>query len=107
MVTVVTEEGRNMNKKELEAYFSIYTEYWKIFRRYSTLEGTDKYWLNFMNEVNAAHEILQNIDYELSKALAIATTTAIQRKYREKIEQFEDRQMDLFDMTRVEQQANG
>lgn len=89
-----------MNNKEIEEYFKIYTLYWKLFKKFSNLDGTDAFWSNLLNESNALHEELQDIDYQLSKDIVIATVTAIDRKYKQKVKEYEDqgRQMDLMDM---------
>ena len=96
-----------MTEKEQQQYFTIWTMYWKLFRRYSTFNGaeTDEYWQKLIDEVGAAHKELEKIDHDLSKRMAVLTLISIQRLYRQKKEELEDqvsdRQMDIFDLSKA------
>lgn len=91
-----------MDNKEIENYYTLYTTFWKIFKRYSSFDGaeTDVFWTNLLNDTSAAYKELRNINQRLAYSLATATNIAIQDAYRSKIESLEDqgRQMDLFDL---------
>lgn len=72
-----------MNEEEIKNYYNIFTAYWKIFKQYSTLDGSDEYWSNLLVDTSKAHDTLQDIDHDLSFAISTAMMQALQRKYRE------------------------
>ena len=89
-----------MNDDEVTEYFKLYTMYWKLFKKYSNLDGSDKYWNSLMMEAQAIHEQMQGVNSDLSYQIAVSTVCALQQEYRKRISEYEDAgsQMDTFSM---------
>ena len=86
-----------MSEEEKKTYFEIYTAFWRLFSKYSTLDGTDSFWSNLIRDANDTYEAYKDVDKELSKTLAVSTANAIQRIYKRKVSEIENepRQMTL------------
>lgn len=68
-----------MTEKDKQNYFTIYTMFWKLFKRYSTLEDSDQYWKDLLHEADAVRVEMDQIDPQLSMALATATLATLER----------------------------
>lgn len=70
-----------MSESELREYFDIYTECWKMFRKYSSPVDADEFWQSLVNE---GENIVNKASCkELAKKIVLATIDEIERIHRE------------------------
>lgn len=70
-----------MTKEELNKYFEIYTDCWRLFRKYSEPNDTVEFWKHLKEETDALHE--KNGKTEFSEKLLLITEGEIVRIHRE------------------------
>ena len=64
-----------MNQENLKMYYEIYTECWKLFKKYCNPEDTEEFWKNLAQECrNLTNQFGQT---KLACTLAIATYNEI------------------------------
>lgn len=66
-----------MTEENLKKYFEIYTDYWKLFRKYSELNDTEEFWKKLDDESRMLYK--KHGKSEFSKALLIATVSEVDR----------------------------
>ena len=71
-----------MREEELRTYFNIYTDCWKLFRKYSNTNNTDEYWESLIAETDAIVKKYNNS--ELAKKICLATINELERIEKEK-----------------------
>lgn len=69
-----------MTEESLKKYFEVYTDCWKLFRKYSEPNGSDEFWENLIDESNVLYK--KHGKTELAKALLIETMAEIERIYK-------------------------
>ncbi len=71
-----------MEEVELKEYYQIYTDCWKMFRRFSNPLDTDEFWNNL---VSTSDEIFKSTEKkEFAKKMILATLDEIENVFKEK-----------------------
>lgn len=73
-----------MTDKKLKEYFEIYTDCWKLFRKYSAPNDTDEFWQQLIDESGLMHEKHGKTGF--SKKLLVETINEIERIFKERKE---------------------
>lgn len=73
-----------MTDEKLKEYFEIYTDCWKLFRKYSEPNDTDEFWQQLIDESKLLH--VKHGKTEFSKKLLVETITEIERIFKERKE---------------------
>lgn len=73
-----------MTEGKLKEYFEIYTDCWKLFRKYSEPNDTDEFWQQLIDESNELHK--KHGKTEFSKKLLVETINEIERIFKERRE---------------------
>lgn len=73
-----------MTKEDLNKYFEIYTDCWRLFRKYSEPSDKDAFWQSLFEEANAL--LQKNGKTEFSEKLILITEGEIDRIFRERKE---------------------
>lgn len=71
-----------MKDEELRKYYEVYTDSWKVFRKYSDPDGTDTFWNNLRDEVDAIYR--KHDKSHFAEKVLLATVNEIDRIYRER-----------------------
>lgn len=71
-----------MKEEELRIYYEVYTDSWKLFRKYSNPDGTDTFWDNLRDEVDEIYR-KHNKSHFAGKVL-LETVNEIDRIYKER-----------------------
>lgn len=66
-----------MSNDELRKYFDIYTECWKLFKKYSDPVNSDEFWRAFTDDANAIYK--KNGKSEFCKRLLLDTADEIEK----------------------------
>ena len=64
-----------------EEYYRIYTDCWRLFRKYMHPVSADEYWQRFLDDVREIHDRYQN---EFCKDLLLNIMDEVDRIYRRK-----------------------
>ena len=70
-----------MKQEELKEYYSIYTDAWKLFKKFSSPNSTPEFWENYTAEVEMLDRKYNGS--ELLRKIVIATTAELERIERE------------------------
>lgn len=73
-----------MSEEELRLYFDIYTNCWKMFKRFSSPADKDEFWDDL---VSASQEIIKSVpeaQCEFAKQVVLATIDEIETIYKRK-----------------------
>lgn len=68
-----------MSEEELRRYYAIFTECWKLFRKYSNPDDSDKFWDNLIDESQELYEKDKN---EFRKNMIVETINEIERIWK-------------------------
>ncbi len=60
--------------------FKMFADFWNIYKKYYEPQESEKYWESMVEEINAFHK-KYNTDF--SRALALALSNEIERKWKE------------------------
>lgn len=71
-----------MTEESLKKYFEVYTDCWKLFRKYSEPNGSDEFWEKLIDESKLLH--VKHGKTEFSKKLLLETVDEIERIFRRK-----------------------
>lgn len=66
-----------MKQEELKEYYNIYTDAWKLFKKFSSLDRTIAFWENYTAEVEMLDRKYNGS--ELLRKIVIATTAELER----------------------------
>ena len=72
-----------MKDETLRQYFDIYTDRWKLFKKYSNPTADEQFWKKLTDESIAIREKYPK-DNELATAVMIATLEEINNVYKQK-----------------------
>ncbi len=70
-----------MNEERLKQYFAIYTDAWKLFKKYAEPVEEDAFWDSLQQE---AREIYEKYKTAFAKEIIVSTVNEIDRIYRKK-----------------------
>lgn len=70
-----------MNEEELRKYFDIYTDCWKLFKKYSNPTDDDEFWMEFARESHDLNE--KHGKAKFAETLILATYSEVERIWRE------------------------
>lgn len=68
-----------MNEEQLKQYFAIYTDAWKLFKKYSNPIEDEEFWNSLQQEVQLVYEKYKT---PFSKEILVNTVNEIDRIYR-------------------------
>ena len=68
-----------MNEEQLKQYFAIYTDAWKLFKKYSNPIEDEEFWDSLQQEVQLVYEKYKT---PFSKEILVNTVNEIDRIYR-------------------------
>ena len=68
-----------MNEEQLKQYFAIYTDAWKLFKKYFRPVEDDSFWETLLQD---AQELYQKHQHPFAKELIIKTMDEIDRIFR-------------------------
>lgn len=68
-----------MSEDELREYYNIFTECWRLFKKYSNLVNDEAYWEEVVNQVE---EFRRKYPGEFPKELAYALVHELERRSR-------------------------
>lgn len=71
-----------MTEESLKKHFEVYTDCWKLFRKYSEPNGSDEFWEQLIDESNELYK--KHGKTEFSKKLLLETVDEIERIFRRK-----------------------
>lgn len=66
-----------MTDEELKKYYEVYTDCWKLFRKYSSPNDSDQFWQQLIDESNLLYE--KHGKREFVKRIVIETIGEIER----------------------------
>lgn len=66
-----------MKQEELKEYYNIYTDVWKLFKKFSSPDRTIAFWENYTAEVEMLDKKYSGS--ELFRKIVIATTAELER----------------------------
>lgn len=66
-----------MDDNKLKQYYNLFTDVWKLFRKYSSPDGTSEFWASYKADVAELDDKYQKSD--LFRALVLAATREILR----------------------------
>lgn len=66
-----------MTDEELKKYYEVYTDCWKLFRKYSSPNDSDQFWQQLIDESNLLYE--KHGKTEFVKRIVIETIGEIER----------------------------
>ena len=66
-----------MDDNKLKQYYNLFTDIWKLFRKYSSPDGTSEFWASYKADVAELDDKYQKSD--LFRALVLAATREILR----------------------------
>lgn len=66
-----------MKQEELKEYYNIYTDVWKLFKKFSSPDGTIAFWKNYTAEVEMLDKKYNGS--ELLRKIVITTTAELER----------------------------
>ena len=77
-----------MSEKKLKLFYALYTELWKIFKKYSDPDDNDEFWRGLRDEMSALNDYFRDQGDEdlkdTAEKLAVSTMLSIQNIYRRK-----------------------
>ena len=77
-----------MSEKKLKLFYALYTELWKIFKKYSDPDSSDEFWQGLRDEMSALNDYFRDQGDEdlkdTAEKLAVSTMLSIQNIYRRK-----------------------
>ena len=68
-----------MNEEQLKQYFAIYTDAWKLFKKYSNPIEDEEFWNSLQQETQLVYEKYKT---PFSKEILVNTVNEIDRIYR-------------------------
>lgn len=71
-----------MKEEDLKEYFNIYTECWRMFRKYSDPVDDDEFWDSLVKEGNRIVD--SSTAKEFAKKVVLSTIDEIERMHRKK-----------------------
>lgn len=71
-----------MTEESLKKHFEVYTDYWKLFRKYSAPSDTDEFWQQLIDESKLLY--VKHGKTEFSNKLLVATINEIDRIFKAK-----------------------
>lgn len=63
--------------EELRAIYNIFTDVWKVYKKYADVRSDDEYWENVVNEINALDKKYDND--RLCRDLILAVISELER----------------------------
>lgn len=77
-----------MSEKKLKLFYALYTELWKIFKKYSDPDDSDEFWRGLRDDMSAFNDFFRDQGDEdlkdMAEKLAVSTMLSIQNIYRRK-----------------------
>ena len=77
-----------MDEKKIKQFYTLFTELWKIFKKYSDPDDSDEFWRGLRDEMSALNDYFRDQDDEdlkdTAEKLAVSTMLSIQNIYRRK-----------------------
>ncbi|MEI1256008.1 hypothetical protein V8Q34_14815 [Blautia sp. JLR.GB0024] len=73
-----------MTEENLKKYFDVYTDCWKLFRKYSEPNDAEEFWKSLFEETNELHKKYGKSKF--SEELILATAGEIDRIFRKRKE---------------------
>lgn len=71
-----------MGEEELRKYFDVYTDAWRIFRKYSNPDASDVFWERLKEDTEAVYN--KHGKSHFSANILVATLNEIDRLYKER-----------------------
>jgi hypothetical protein len=77
-----------MDEKKIKQFYTLFTELWKIFKKYSDPDDSDEFWQGLRDEMAALNDYFRDQGDEdlkdTAEKLAVSTMLSIQNIYRRK-----------------------